>query len=169
MANSVTTAAWVAGLRPGLARHWVTGTAGACTGLFKPVRVGEPIEIGPPPIGHDDGASLWWRHERLHRAVLHNPTALLPLYAAERDSPEAQAVTADIDPVAAFAEGERLLEAWKERVLAESGPDSRPLSARRYWGRREREAAGLTTGRIEGSDCQRRRLANTMAGAPTPR
>ena len=73
-------------LRPGLVRHWVTGTAAPCVGLFKPVRVDEPLDLGAPPTDHADSLSLWWRHERLHRQVMRDPARLQPLFATERDA-----------------------------------------------------------------------------------
>ena len=68
VASSVTTAAWVAKLSPGACRHWVSATAAPCLGLFKPVAVDRPLDLGPVPDDRADD-SLWWRHERLHRRV----------------------------------------------------------------------------------------------------
>jgi len=59
VASSVTTASWVSDLRPGIARHWATGTAGPCCALFKPVAVDEPLDLGRRPVDRDDGESLW--------------------------------------------------------------------------------------------------------------
>jgi secernin len=51
--------------------HWVTGTAAPCLSLFKPVMLDVPIPpYGSRPGGQYDASSLWWRHERLHRAAL---------------------------------------------------------------------------------------------------
>ncbi|MCC6717041.1 MAG: C69 family dipeptidase, partial [Acetobacteraceae bacterium] len=48
--------------------HWVTGTSAPCTSIFKPVFLdaGLPAQ-GPRPGDRHDPATLWWRHEQLHR------------------------------------------------------------------------------------------------------
>jgi secernin len=52
--------------------HWVTGTSACCTSIFKPVLIDVPIPLhGPRPTDRYDARTLWWRHERLHRAALH--------------------------------------------------------------------------------------------------
>ena len=140
VAASQTTASWVSELRPGSARHWVTGTAAPCTGLFKPVRVCEPLDIGPQPTDRADPASLWWRHERLHRRVMRDPARLMPLFEAERDAVEAAWRAAPPEPAAAFAGADRLLEHWVARVEAEHARDRRPGFVRGYWRVRNRRA-----------------------------
>ena len=58
-------------LRASDAVHWVTGTAAPCTSIFKPVLVGIPLPShGPRPTDRFDARTLWWMHERLHRAML---------------------------------------------------------------------------------------------------
>ena len=133
LAASQTTASWVSELRPGAIRHWVTGTAAPCVSLFKPVRVDEPLDLGPSPTDRADSRSLWWRHERMHRKVSRDPARLRPLFSRERDATEAEWIEAPPDPPAAFAEGDRLLAAWTARVAAAAGGDERPLVVRRYW------------------------------------
>ncbi len=140
LAASQTTASWVAELAPGAIRHWVTATAAPCTGLFKPVRVDEPLDLGPDPTDRADARSLWWRHERLHRRVMRDPAALLPRFAGERDATEARWLAAPPPPRDAFAEGDRLLADWTARVTAAGGRDRRPPLVRRYWAVRARRA-----------------------------
>ena len=140
VAASQTTASWVSELKGGAVRHWVTGTAAPCTGLFKPARVCEPLDLGPPPTDHADPASLWWRHERLHRRVLRDPVKLAPLFEAERDAVEAGWRAAPPEPAAAFVEGDQLLARWTARVTAEDTDDTRPGFVRRYWRARDRRA-----------------------------
>ena len=131
-------------------RHWVTGTAAPCVGLFKPVRVEDPLDLGPPPTDRADSRSLWWRHERLHRQVMRDPARLRPLFAAERDAVEARWRARPPEPSAAFAEGDRLLADWTARVEAAAGPDTRPRAVRRYWRVRD-QRVGVPRSVISGS------------------
>lgn len=150
LTSSQTTASWVADLRApapgGGYLHWATGTAAPCTSLFKPVRVDEPVDLGPPPANTDDERSLWWRHERLHRRVVRHPAALLGRYRAERDATEAEWLAAPPTSAAAFARGDELESAWvdavAEAVAAKAAPDQRPTRVRRQW-RRWDDEAGL--------------------------
>ncbi len=140
LAASQTTASWVAELSPRGARHWVTGTAAPCTGIFKPVRVEQPLDLGPAPKDRADH-SLWWRHERLHRRVLRDPEALLPLFVAERDALEARWLDSPPGPEQAFAEAERHRAGWERRVAAAAVADQRPGWLRRYWALRNQRAS----------------------------
>jgi dipeptidase len=83
--------AMVAHLTPDLPTCWLTGTSGTCTSIFKPVYLGGAglPDLGPDPKGVYDPASLWWAHERLHRAVIRDYATRMPLYRAERDALEA--------------------------------------------------------------------------------
>lgn len=98
--------------------HWVTATSAPCTSLFKPVL----FEAGPPPVGPlpsdtYDGQSLWWRHERLHRALLADHAAGMALIADERDALEAafRARIDGADDLAAVVD-----DCWREAAEAEA-------------------------------------------------
>ncbi len=116
----------VAQLDPALATVWMTGAAAPCTGIFKPLWVAAgPPAAGPPPGAVYTPESLWWRHERLHRAVLaHYPTRLAA-YREERDALEAefiagaQKLAASALPASALpARGRALLPAEQQTTLA---------------------------------------------------
>jgi secernin len=139
LAASETTASWVSDLRPGGVRHFATATAAPCTSLFKPVEVSAPLDLGPQPTDRCDPASLWWRHERLHRRVLRDPAALLPLLVAGREI-EARWLEIPPDPRHAFAEADRHLAAWTGAAEARPVADRRPFWVRRYWRTRDRRA-----------------------------
>jgi hypothetical protein len=143
LATSQSTASWVASLSPTGVSHWVTGAAAPCIGLFKPVSVDTPVDLGPTPTDRDDGASLWWRHERLHRRVMRDPEALGAAFLGERDGLESAWLADTPSSSEAFAEGDRRLAEWTTRVRTADAADRRPRHVRRYWRRRDRRA-GLT-------------------------
>lgn len=140
LASSQTVGSWVSELTAEQTWHWATGTAAPCTSLFKPVEVSDPLDVDPKPCGHADDSSLYWRHERLHRSVATDPARLLPLYAPERDALEARWLAEPPRPAAAFAEADRLLMDWTERVLGALGQDRRPSWVRRHWRRQNASA-----------------------------
>jgi len=141
VAASQSTASWVAELHAdGAHQHWVTATSAPCTGVFKPVRVTEPLDLGSEPTDRFDDRCLWWRHELLHRRVMTDPRRLLHRYAAARDELEARWIADPPEPAAAFAEADELTAGWTADVWAPTMPDTRPLWARRYWRARDRRA-----------------------------
>jgi hypothetical protein len=141
VAHSVSTASWVSDLSAEGNHHWVTGSAGPCISLFKPVQVEEPLDLGPFPTDRAD-ESLWWRHERLHRQYLRDPDGLGPLFLPERDEIEARWLKEPPEPAAAFSAWGEALSRWVEAVGAAGNGDVRPGSARRYWQKRN-QVAGL--------------------------
>jgi hypothetical protein len=136
VASSSSTAGWVSDLRSN--RHWITATSAQCLSLFKPVRVGERVNIGTVPGAIPDADSLWWRHERMARTVMKDPESLAPLFLPDRDEVESRWL---IDPPTgqqAFDEHADLLGIWSARVAAASEPtDTRPWFTRRYWSKQE--------------------------------
>jgi dipeptidase len=140
LASSQTTGSWVTEIVNGEIRHWVTATAAPCTGLFKPVRIGEPLDLGSPADKADD--SLWWRHEHFHRSVLRNPEPLRDCYVPERNALEAEWIDSPPEPAKAFAQGDELLSKWSDAVAKRPVEDTRPGYVRRYWEKRN-NAAGL--------------------------
>jgi dipeptidase len=132
---SQSTGSWVSHLgADGTFTHWVTATSAPCTSVFKPVWIDAGVpDTGPRPGKDYDDASLWWRHEDLHRATLRDYTRLLPLYrdelrdletrfradAAAATTPDARrACTADAFAVSAAAE-----RRWTDAVRT-AGPAS---------------------------------------------
>ncbi len=85
-----TVSAWVAHLDPALPTIWSTASAAPCTALFKPFWPEALPALEPEPGPTYDPASLWWQHERLHRAVLKDYAPRLAAYREARDRWEAQ-------------------------------------------------------------------------------
>ncbi|RJF88099.1 peptidase family C69 [Oleomonas cavernae] len=105
-----TTMSLVAALDRALSEIWATGGSAPCTALFRPffIETGLPV-AEPAPTDRADGACLWWRQERLHRAVIQDHGSRLALYAPARDALE----------VALMAEIERARAAAADRPAAE--------------------------------------------------
>lgn len=118
-----TVASMVSELRPEGAIHWITGTAAPCTSIFKPVTFAAGLpDCGPAPSALSNPASLWWRHEQLHRALLRDANFLPNWLISERDTIEARFIArtrrgADASTIAAcWAEAEAMEAAWAERL-----------------------------------------------------
>lgn len=86
--NSQTTGSMVSHLHPQTPTHFVTGTAAPCTSLFKPLWLDALPVFGPVPNGRYNPDTLFWQHERLHRATLQDYQHRLSLYQKERDQLE---------------------------------------------------------------------------------
>jgi secernin len=146
-----TTASWVADLRDRAAPlHWATATAAPCTSIFKPVRVDQPTDLGPTPTDRDDPRTLWWRHERLHRATLADPQTLLARFGHERDRVETGWIASPPATVDAFARADELEARWTADVIGAAQPERRNRFLRRYWDRQQRDA-GLVLAPVAGS------------------
>jgi len=136
IAASQTTGSLVAELSPEGARLFATGTSAPCLSVFKPVRVDEPLDLGPAP-GAERDESLWWTHERLHRPVMKDPERLGPLFLAERDAMEARFLAEGCESAGAWRDAGAALGEWVARVEGQKDVrDLRPWAARRYWARR---------------------------------
>lgn len=87
---SQSTASMVAYLDKNNPLIFATGTSAPCTSVFKPFWIDAASFLNDEPVPTDraDTRSLFWSHERLHRAVLQNYPARLRAYAAERDALE---------------------------------------------------------------------------------
>jgi hypothetical protein len=128
--------------------HWVTGTSAPCLSLFKPVLLSAGLpDRGPRPNDHFDSQSLWWRHERRHRAALADFAAALIAFAPERDRLETSfiervdRVRRDGDTVAISSV---IADCWREAEETEArwlGQAVRPAKSpgasafRRSWAR----------------------------------
>jgi dipeptidase len=69
---------------------FATGTSAPCTSIFKPfwMDTASILTSEPVPTHLADSNSLFWAHEKLHRAVLQNYPERLQTYAADRDALE---------------------------------------------------------------------------------
>ena len=113
----------VSDLRPAGAVHWVTGSSAPCTSIFKPVFLADGLpDQGAIPGDGFDPETLWWRHERLHRAILTDYPAAMAIIAPERDALEARFI-ARIGPLIdadGAARREAVALCWREAAAAEA-------------------------------------------------
>jgi dipeptidase len=121
---SQTTGSLVVHLHPRRRTCFVTATAAPCTGIFKPLwsDTGTP-DTGPPPAGCADDRSLFWRHERLHRAVVTDYADRAGRFTAERDALEAAFVQKALAATGAPVAERAVLSArcFQEAAAAEEG------------------------------------------------
>ncbi len=146
LTSSQTTASWVSDLRfrPG---HWATATSAPCLSLFKPVDVGQPVDLGPAPTDRFDARCTWWRHEPLHRRTLVDYGRLSPLFRSQRDHVQAAWIDDPPASAVAFAQADRLERDWMAAAAAAHPLDARPLWVRRSWQASDRSAGLAPAGR----------------------
>jgi len=136
----------VSHLAPDAPTHFVTATSAPCTSIFKPVWLGADLpDTGPTPTGTYDEATLFWRHEALHRATLRDYATRIKLYRDERDALERQFIegamnrrgqpTADRAAYSAqcFAEADRAEARWLDCVKAAPEAKRSDLFNARAW------------------------------------
>ena len=88
--SSQTTGSMIASLEEGKPMVFVTGTAAPCTGIFKPVWVDAPPDLGSLPTSKFESETTFWAHEKLHREVLKNYPARAAIFQADRDALETE-------------------------------------------------------------------------------
>ena len=139
VAASQTVASWVADLRAE-PLHWTTATADPALSLFKPVWVGRPADLGPAPTNGYDEATVWWRHEMLHRLALRDWARALEIGLPARRSVEAEWLAGPPDTAAAFARAGRVETEWLAALRAADLSETRPRWLRRVWSGYDRAA-----------------------------
>jgi dipeptidase len=114
----------VSELHPTDAVHWVTGTAAPCTSVFKPVLLDVTLPVlGSLPTDRFDPRTLWWRHERMHRAALLTDFAkFIEDIRSERDALEASfdvRMKAVLNGGSAADRARVVAECWSQALDAE--------------------------------------------------
>lgn len=156
--GSQTTGSLVAHLHPDRPTLFVTATAAPCTSLFKPLWLDTPLpDLGPPPAGTFAPQTLFWRHERLHRAVLADYSARRAVLTVERAALEQECAAgalaiagAPASQRAAFvadcwARAAEIEARWLAQVSAMSQRGRNPMLYRRAWAGFDRAAGVLAT------------------------
>jgi len=149
------TASLVGHLNPTLQTFWATGTSAPCTGIFKPIWFDGNVlpDLGDTPAGSSDSTALWWRHEKLHRAVLSDYSTRIQTYRDERDAVEQSWLeqTKHIMQASrgefcqqAFQQADGLLADWTGMVQAVDIAEKPNFVYRNYW-QKQNSKVGLTT------------------------
>ncbi len=124
-----TTGSMVSQLDEHGAKHWLTGTSSPCVSVYKPVSLEIATDaLGPPAPVRPDRESLYWRHERLHRAVLRGYDARRATFESERLALE--------DRFAAETSPDSIREAWsahREATVSWLALAERAPAQRRDW------------------------------------
>ena len=129
LAASQTVGSFIAELGKAGGRYWATGTAAPCLGVFRPVSIDTPHDVGAPTGTPDD--SLWWRFEAVHRDLLAANPERLSEYLSARD--RIQALVLESGEAAAWQSADAWLADWHHRVTEPAANDPRPRWLRRYW------------------------------------
>ena len=140
LAASQTVGSFVANLGGTGPHLWATGTAAPCLGVFRPLSVDQPRDVGEP-TGERDG-SLWWRFETLHRALLAADADTVASYLRDRD--RVQVELFQYSETDAWETADAWLEGWQQRIPLWAGSDRRPPWLRRYWHKQERRSISGT-------------------------
>jgi secernin len=148
---SQTTGSMVSYLDAKAPLHFVTATAAPCTSIFKPIWIDASLpDIGPAPVSTFDSATLFWRHELLHRSTLRDHDHIVSTFADERDALEHEFVvkafsvrTKDSSAratlsVKCFARADQAEAKWLERV--QNAPSKRKWLHSKAWGKFNQEA-----------------------------
>lgn len=151
--GSQTTGSMISFLHPEHPVHFFTGTAAPCTGVFKPLWTDTSLpDMGRTPTGIYDPASLFWRHEYLHRATLKDYDARLAIYRDERDDLEKDFFhrafeLADRKPEErekfsreCFEKALQLEDRWIDQIKRHTSGKSRHFLHKRAWNIFDRQA-----------------------------
>ncbi|MDD2922061.1 MAG: C69 family dipeptidase [Anaerolineales bacterium] len=78
---------------------FATATSAPCTSIFKPIWMdtARQLDLGVDPAGEYDPASIFWSHEKLHRATTLNYAERIKTYAADRDELEKKFIQGAFD------------------------------------------------------------------------
>ena len=148
-----TTGSMLAYLHPEHPIYFLTGTAAPCTSIFKPVWMDAGLpDLGPEPEGTFNPDTLFWRHERLHRAILLDYGHRLEGYRQERDELERCFASEALKLAGApreerlafsaqcFAQADQAEKEWLGRASKTQANGRLPWHYRLAWNRFNREA-----------------------------
>jgi len=150
---SQTTGSLVCHLHPVHPTLFVTGTAGPCTSIFKPVWIDAGLSAAfEPTSGRYEASTLFWQHEMAHRDILRDYSARIQPIAQERGHLEAEFIREALAMASktrqersayasrCFAQAQALETRWQERMAAQAGRPRQNLLHRLAWAGFNRQA-----------------------------
>jgi len=127
----------------GFMTAWHTGTSSPCTSLFKPIDVSNAqLPDYRTPGDFYDSASLWWRHEKLHRSILKDYPNRIKIIEKEQKEFEQSFInqfTASSKEdksrmtTHAFTQGDVLTENWLNQIQDTPSLSNNNWLYRHYW------------------------------------
>jgi dipeptidase len=130
---------------------FATGTSAPCTSIFKPMWIDASLPtLGPDPASTYDSTSLFWSHERLHRATLINYPERIKTYTSALHELERKFVQGALNLIHAsaperadfsaqcFREAAQAEAEWLKRV--EKIPARKKILNTRAWNKFNRKA-----------------------------
>jgi len=145
------TASMVAHLKGDDHTFWATASSAPCTGIFKPVWIGDGIlpGINPDITGRYNEKSYWWFHEKLHRQVIRDYSTRNAVIIKERNKLEDELI-AKADKIElnqknefchhVFSDARRLTFDWIKRLESMPVGKKAGLFYNRYWKYQNRKA-----------------------------
>ena len=145
--NSQTVGSLVSYLDERQAVHFFTGTAAPCTSIFKPMWIDTMLpDMGDAPNDKVDDSSLFWKHEYIHRTLIHSMKDQLKLLRDDRNQLEEKFVNESLQAVGQQADVRNAIvmnsymqamdveNLWVEKVKQLTPTRSKlPLLAQKAW------------------------------------
>ena len=151
--GSQTTGSMISHLTPDGHTHWMTGTSAPCTSVFKPVWIDTGLpKFSASPTGEYDEATLWWRHENIHREMLRDYATRIKVIETEREVLEEKFIAQAQDwtdqsvemraelTQACFNEVENAEAKWLAQIVELPIENRRPILDRIAWQGFDRQA-----------------------------
>jgi secernin len=138
--------AMVAEMGPDGTIGWFTGTSGTCVSIFKPVFTGVELpDLGPLPTEQFNPATLWWKHELLHRRAMTDFRHFVPEIRKDFDVLENEFLSAAPSVMKgtsrekkeftdySFKKAEEATEAWIDRICSQGNLTFDDAEYRAMW------------------------------------
>lgn len=145
--NSQTVSALVSYLDERQPTHFFTGTAATCSSIFKPIWIDTLLpDMGVTPNDKFDESSLFWKHELVHRRLIHDMKDTLKITRNNRSQLEEKFVNESLQAVCqqadvrnaivmnSYMEAMTLEDEWLEEIKNKDlGHSKLPFLVKKAW------------------------------------